>query len=167
MARQCTKKNSDTIGKQLISALVEELKCFESVSKKLKTGSPSQMDIYDSKVSLEELVRDFGEKYPLTSLRPNSNIINDPDFENTIAKIQGGSEGLINNREKRACAHFLRDGAPNSILNTLDQELGYADRVLLADQQEKRARLEKSKCRCAKHVTSQNNICKRLFSQAK
>ena len=111
------------------------------------------------KFLLDGLVRDFGEKYPFTSLRPNASIINDPDFESGTAKLQGGSE--------RAFAHFLRDGVPDSILNSPDQELGYADRVLLAGQQEKRARLEKSKYRSAKHVTSQSNICERLFSHAK
>ena len=69
--------------------------------------------------------------------------------------------------ESIKCAHFLRDGAPDSILNSPDQKLGYADRVLLAGQQEKRACLEKSKYRSKKHVTSQSNISERLLSRAK
>ena len=67
---------------QLISALLEDLKCFQSVSKKLQTGGPLQMNIYDSEVLLDGLLGDFGVKYPLTS-----SIINDQDFENGIAKI--------------------------------------------------------------------------------
>ena len=72
----------------------------------------------------------------------------------------------MSNREKRACSHFLRDGDPETILNSPDQYLiGYADRVLLAAQQDKRARFEKFKYRSAKHVTSENNICELLLSQ--
>ena len=49
-------------------------------------------------------------------------------------------------REKRACSHFLKDGAPEVLaMNTPIQELGYADRILQAGMQSKRARIEKSK----------------------
>ena len=152
---------------QQITALVEDLKCFESVSKMLQTGGAAQMDMYDSKTLLDGLVNDFGDKYLLSSLRPNAPIINDPDFESGIAKIQGGAEATMTSREKRACSRFLKDGALEVTMNSPVQELGYADRILQAGLQNKKARIEKSKYRPTKHVTTQSNICERLFSQAK
>ena len=51
-------------------------------------------------------------------MRQNAPIINDPDFESGIAKIQGGTEASMAPREKRACSHFLEDGAPEAAMNT-------------------------------------------------
>ena len=54
----------------------------------------------------------------LKSLKKSAHIVNDPNFESAIVKIQGGQESTLNPSEKVAVRHFLKvseaAGSPNA-----------------------------------------------------
>ena len=82
--------------------------------RKLQTGGPLQMDIYDSKVLLDWFVHDFEEKYPLISLQPNASIISRSRFwewgsQNTRRVDKQSWEKSLCSFVERWCARFYQD----------------------------------------------------------
>ena len=151
-----------------IIALVDDLRKFESVSKLLQTGGSSQVNLYECRNIFDGLLRDFRPKYPLSALQKNSPIVNDPNFENGIAKLQAGEELDLTRSEKDAVRIYLRSDS-DYCNNTEDDEaeVGYAEKILQSAQNLKKRKVEISKYRCTSHVVCTSNTCERLFSAAK
>jgi hypothetical protein len=122
-------------------------------------------------VSFDGLIEELGDKYPFTHLKPYAAIVNNPDFENGIAKLQGGAEGTLTIEEKEAVAIFLivdEEEEDNDVVQAAGvPRLGFAERLLRTAESNKRRRVGKSKYRCTRHVIATSNICERLFSRAK
>ena len=151
-----------------IIAIVDDLRKFESVSKLLQTGGSSQVNLYECRNIFDGLLRDFRPKYPLSALQKNSPIVNDPNFENGIAKLQAGEELDLTRSEKDAVRIYLRSDS-DYCNNTEDDEaeVGYAEKILQSAQKLKKRKVEISKYRCTSHVVCTSNTCERLFSAAK
>jgi hypothetical protein len=84
---------------RLIS-LHEDLRCFESISKKLQGSGVNSLTLYEARKLFDRLLDDFGNKYPLSQLKATSPLVNNPHFENGIIKVQSGSEDRLTRAEK-------------------------------------------------------------------
>ena len=71
---------------QAIQSLINDLKKFESVSKKLQSGGNQRLDLLEARSLFEGLLRDFQSKYPLTHMRADSNIITNRPRERSNSK---------------------------------------------------------------------------------
>ena len=87
----------------------------------------------------------------LSHLRKNGAIVNSPNFENGIVKIQCGNEGSLS---VPGIEHPPAAG----------EEETYAQRFLRTGASASQRRRLNSKYRSTKHVSSQVNLCERLFS---
>ena len=156
---------------QSLQALIANLKIFESVSKMLQSGGGNRVDLHEARSLFDKLVADFGEVYPLTHIRRDADIINNPHFENAIIKILDDREAALTIEEKEASAIFLKnpdnDEENNDVDDGDDDALGYAAQILRNTQQRKRARAGTSDYRSVRHVSSTTNIVERLFGKAK
>jgi hypothetical protein len=76
------------------------------VSKMLQSGGSKTLTLHESRELFDGLIVDFGGKYPLTALRTDSGLVNNPRFENGIIKIQAGNEEQLTKLEKDAVAIF-------------------------------------------------------------
>ena len=96
------------------------------------------MNLYKCPDIFGGLLRDFGAKYPLSALRKESSIVNDPNFENGIAKIQAGEEFDLTRSEKDAVRIYLHSDSDCN--NTEDDEagVGYAEKILQSAQKIKK-----------------------------
>ena len=133
-------------------------KC-ERASNLLQTGgSTSQVNLYECRNIFDGLLRDFRPKYPLSALQKNSPIVNDPNFENGIAKLQAGEELDLTRSEKDAVRIYLRSDS-DYCNNTEDDEaeVGYAEKILQSAQKFKKWKVEISKYRCTSHVECTTN----------
>ena len=111
-------------------------------------------------------------QYPLSQLKANSVLVNNPPFENGVIKIQSGNEDRMSRAEKDAVTRYLKPavtaaGNEEKEGEPPEQHKAYADRVLSMAQQDKRQRIDTSKYRTTIHVLPQSNLCERLFSHAK
>jgi hypothetical protein len=149
---------------------VDDLKKFESVSKRLQGGGDKRVSVYGVRALFDKLIADFPDK-SLAHLRKNAAIVNNIEFENGIVKLQGGKESELTPREKTAVKIFLNQNSAAAVEsqedNEADDDEGYATRILNEAEVNKRARIEKSKYRGTLHVASTSNMCERLFSLAK
>jgi hypothetical protein len=93
---------------QAIQLLVDDLKKFKSVSKKLQSGGTETVDLSKARALFAALVKDFGIKYPLSHIRETSNIINNSDFENGVIKILEKRESLLTEDEKKIGFHLFK-----------------------------------------------------------
>jgi hypothetical protein len=84
-------------------------------------------------------------------------------------KIQGGNEDELTGDEKEAVSIFLlnADAAALPAPPAPAAPLSYAERLLEAGHQAKKAREDTSRYRKVSHVVATSNTCERLFSQAK
>ena len=142
---------------------------FESVSKALQGGGDSTLTLYEARRLFDTLLTDFGGDYPLSQLRKDSDLVNDPAFENGIIKIQSGEESLLTRHEKEAVSMYLlpNAGADISDDDEANDAAGYAERILDEAHKDKRRKVDFSKYRSTIHVLPQSNLCERLFSLAK
>ncbi len=156
---------------QALQSLVSNLKKFESVSKTMQGAGPNRLNLLQVRTLFDKLVADFGEKYPLTHIRRDATIINNPNFENGILKILDGREDEMTRAEKSACAIFLKDpdGDQQTEAELAEEEddVGYAASILRTSQQAKRARGSVSAYKEVDHVSPQTVIVERLFGKAK
>ena len=155
---------------QALQSLVSNLKKFESVSKTLQGAGPNRLDLLQVRTLFDKLIADFGELYPLTHIRRDASIINNPDFENGILKILDGREAAMTRAEEIACAIFLKDHdqqAEAELVDGEEEDLGYAASILRNSQQAKKARGSVSAYRDVRHVSPNTVIVERLFGKAK
>ena len=96
-----------------LNSLFDDLGHFESVSKALQGSGLNSRTLYEARELFDNLLEDFGTKYPLSQLKANSVLVNNPNFENGIIKIQGGREDRLLRAEKEAVSLYLKtaDGA--------------------------------------------------------
>ena len=153
---------------QDIIFLVEELQKFESCSKILQNGSNQRLNLLDARNLFDGLVEDFGTKYPLSHLRKDSTIIENPDFEKGVVKILDGRENELTRAEEIAVSIFLKDEVGNeSVASSPGQNSDYAA-MLLRRENRKRPREEsKSKYRKLRHISPTSSVCEVLFSKAR
>jgi hypothetical protein len=151
--------------KNLIDSLDEAFKMFESVSQALQSGGTERKTLAQSALLFEGLIRDFSRhpieefRSTLPQLASDAPIINNPDFENGIIKIQDGLESQLTPDEQHAVQRFLKP----VVLEDADEieNLTYAERIL----NQKRQRT--SAYRCTNHILPDSNICERTFSRAR
>jgi len=101
----------------------------------------------------------------LSHLRKNGAIVNSPHFENGIVKIQCGNEGSLSAQEKSAVKMFLVPGIEHP--PAAGEEETYAQTFLRTGASANQRRRLNSKYRSTKHVSSQVNLCERLFSSGR
>jgi hypothetical protein len=65
-----------------LNSLCEDLRCFESISKALQGSGIHTLTLYEARKLFDSLLEDFGGKYPLSQLKTNSVLVNNPSFEN-------------------------------------------------------------------------------------
>ncbi len=84
-----------------ILKLFEYLKYFESVSKSLQASGTERKSLADARALFNELCKHFDRindpdiDTNLQHLRKNGAIVNNPNFENGIVKIQNGNEDSL------------------------------------------------------------------------
>ena len=96
-------------------------------------------------------------------IKPGSDVVHSPDFENGIVKIQGFAENTLTDAEKRAVKIFLIEGEQIEEEDT--QDLGFADQLLASTSSRKKAKT--SAYRDTRHVHPTTNLLERLFSRCK
>jgi hypothetical protein len=152
-----------------INSLVSDLSQFESVSKALQGGGDSTLTLYQARRLFDKLLTDFGADSPLSQLKKDSDLVNDPAFENGIIKIQSGEESSLTRHEKEAVSMYLLPDSSADVGDDdeADDEAGYAERILDEAHRDKRRKVDSSKYRSTVHVLPQSNLCERLFSLAR
>ena len=73
-------------------------------------------------------------------IKPDSDVVHSPDFENGIVKIQGGVEDALTDAEKRAVKGFLIEDEQIEDEDAQSEDLGFADQLLASSSSRKRAR---------------------------
>ena len=63
-------------------------------------------------------------------IKPDSDVVHSPDFENGIVKIQGGVEDALTDAEKRAVKGFLIEDEQIEDEDAQSEDLGFADQLL-------------------------------------
>lgn len=141
----------------------------------LQKGGEEQVDLFLCRQLFDGLIRDLGGKYPafkryLTSF---SNIVNNPDFENGIIKLQSGKEEDLTVSECAALEIFLIDKTgqtfdPRNVDSQGEEEkLDYAETIRRNAVKSNKRKSNKSLYRSVAHCISTSNVCERLFSLAK
>ena len=102
-------------------------------------------------------------------IKPDSDVVHSPDFENGIVKIQGGVEDALTDAEKRAVKGFLIEDEQIEDEDAQSEDLGFADQPLASSSSRKRARARAmtSAYRDTRHVHPTTNALERLFSRCK
>ncbi len=100
-------------------------------------------------------------------IKPCSDVVHSPDFENGIVKIQGSVEDTLTAAEKRAIKIFLIEGEQTEAETAQSEDLGFADQLLASSSSRKRARerAKTSAYRNTRHVHPTTNAVERLFSR--
>jgi hypothetical protein len=159
----------DSIPTQLENARMleytDKLAKFESVSKALQKSGDKRLNVYQSRVLLDKLITDYGNEFPLTSLRKDARIVQNKHFENGIYKIQGGLESTLTRAEEKAVEIFQKPNAQE--IEQRNDEENYADAILQEAAAMKRRRTSASKYRCTNHVSPTTNIVERANSHGK
>ena len=73
----------------------------------MQGAGPNRLDLLQVRTLFDKLVADFGGKYPLTHIRRDATIINNPNFANGILKILDGRETAMTRAEAIACAMHI------------------------------------------------------------
>lgn len=145
-----------------IAQLIASLADFESVAKSFQFSGDKQPNQEDARVLFDSLLAAYPAK--ADALRPylaaDAPIVNNPDFENALVKIQGGKESELTENEKYSVRIFKKRGAPPTVPEV--RQLSFAER-----HSNKRQRTDVSAYRCTLHCKIDNNNCERLFSTAK
>ena len=164
---------------QYILTLLTHLKIFESVSKALQSGGTERKTLADARVLFDGLIKyveeiDRNDPFygaSIDHLKTNHEIVNNPDFENGIIKIQNGQENALTREEKSAVRIFLKPVAP--IVPEIQAEApdqngaGFAADLLRRAHEDKRRRLATSKYQDVTHVSPTTVINERLFSNCR
>lgn len=156
-----------------LNALHLVLRDFESVSQVLQRAGDETLTLYQSRLLFNKLLLTYGDLYELSQLKPDSELVCSPDFENGIIKIQKelSDTNKLFPREKIAVSRYLKTNAvahAEEEEEEEEEELGFADSVIAETQRAKRRRVEVvEKYVSTIHVLSQSNLCERLFSLAK
>jgi len=98
-------------------------------------------------------------------IRTNYHLINNPNFEKGIVKVQRGNEGNLTAAEASAIKRFQlprAEDAEEDVAHADETDENFADTIL-----NKRPKTSLSKYRSLKHLSATSNVCERLFSKAK
>jgi hypothetical protein len=156
--------------KTTLSNLIRKLADFESVAKGLQGGGVNRVSRYEARKSFNDLLNTHErQNHLIPHLHKNGTIVNNPDFENGIVKIQAGVETDLNDYEKEAVKIFLKPvtEAPVRVDPVTPIPTSFFQRSVERANSEKRQRLSDSSYRSTEHVSATSNIAERLFSAAK
>jgi hypothetical protein len=145
----------------------------------LQSGGTERKTLADARVLFDGLIKYVEEIDPndpfygasIDHLKTNHEIVNNPDFENGIIKIQNGQEAALTREEKSAVKIFLKPVAP--IVPVIQAEApdqnraGFAADLLRRAHEDKRRRLTTSKYQDVTHVSPTTVINERLFSNCR
>jgi hypothetical protein len=153
----------------LIITMLDDLGKFESVSKVLQISGEGQPDMFGARCLFDELLAEFHvQRASLHHLEAYDSIVNNPDFEMGLVKIQSGREAELSVAEKEAVKIFKKTpAAVAAAAAAAAPVVGFADQVLIAAAQQKKQRLLETEYKDTRHVKVDNNNCERLFSLAK
>lgn len=139
--------------------LLRQLKDLDSVTKALQDA---RHGLYDARLLFEGVM----DKHPSTRSRlgTRSNLVDNPIFENAVAKVQAANEAALTSSERKSIAHLLRDEQSRPQEDTGSEGFSFAERLL------KRRRLnesqQKSRYLDLRFILATSNLCERLFSLA-
>ncbi|KAG6958822.1 hypothetical protein JG687_00009145 [Phytophthora cactorum] len=142
----------------LLGKLLEELKAFESFSKKLQNTDGLSLldvrDIFDALIAEHPGVEDY--------LGTEAGIVQQPEFENACVTVLVGTADSLTECQRSLLLPFAAPATTPPLVE--DKTLGFADRAL-----------EKRKLQCEMPceypeiavIPPTTNICERFFSQSK
>ena len=171
-----TSKIPSAVEHQDIIRLVEHLKKFQGITLELQLGGTERCTLEEERKMFDDIIRRI-ENLPdddpfsgtvLSHLKVDSSIINNPDFENGIIKIQSGKEADLTDSEITAVKIFKKPASiPQNHAAGSPEPTGYASSIREILRAEKRQRIETSDYRRTLHVSTTSNICERLNSNAR
>ena len=156
--------------KVIISNLTKKLADFESVAKGLQGGGVNRVSRYEARKSFNDLLTTHERgNCQNPHLHKNGAIVNNPDFENGIVKIQAGREADLSTYEKDAVKIFLKpnQAPPVRAEAVTPVATSFFQRSVERANSEKRQRLSDSSYRSTEHVSFTSNVAERLFTVAK
>jgi hypothetical protein len=143
-----------------LDELLAAMRIFESISKAIQGEGTERQSLSDVREMFDGLYDTF-MRYPVLSLRKrldhlraDSDIVNNPDFEKGIVKIQRGE--ALSAAEELAVKMFKR---PNAAATPEGAHINYAEMFKKKQKMSEYLRTE--------HVLVDSNICERCFSQAR
>jgi hypothetical protein len=165
--------------------LLTVLRDFESTSKSLQQAEDKTLNLYESRYLFDALIAKYDHLHELSQLKPNSDLVCSPHFENGIIKIQRGldTHNKLSVCERNAVKRYKKtdsvdddsllnndvNNSPNpAAMSFAESALAEVQRGKKRKQDDRRSQeTESPKYRCTHHVLSQSNLCERLFSLAK
>jgi hypothetical protein len=168
-----TSKIPTAVEHEDITHLVEHLQKFESITLEMQLGGTERCSLEEERAFFDDIINKIENIPPddkfagavLYHLHTDSDIINNPDFESGIIKIQSGREHLLSPQEVDAVKIFKKPAAPRTAPPPTSAT--YASSIRESVRAEKRLRTELSEYRKTLHVSTTSNICERLNSNAK
>jgi len=141
-----TSKIPTAVEHEDITHLVEHLQKFESITLEMQLGGTERCSLEEERAFFDDIINKIENIPPddkfagavLYHLHTDSDIINNPDFESGIIKIQSGREHLLSPQEVDAVKIFKKPAAPrtappptsatyaSSIRESVRAEKGYA-----------------------------------------
>jgi hypothetical protein len=171
-----TSKIPTAVEHQDIIALVEHLKKFQGITLELQLGGTERCTLEEERRMFDDIIQRI-ENLPgddpfagavLSHLKSDSAIVNNPDFENGIIKIQSGKEAELTDAEVTAIQIFKKPDilSRNQVVGS-PEPAAYASSIRDSLRAEKRQRTEASQYRKTFHVSTTSNVCERLNSNAR
>ena len=153
----------------LINTILTSDQSFASAGRALQRGVSNQLELVHVRTIFDKLIEQYSDS--VEKLGSNSELVQTPDFENGVCKVQALDERLLTANERKALKRFLLP------LNQEDEESEHesGDEEVQTDwaqdcidvwDSRKRRKLAVSKYRSMKHVSPTSNVCERLFSRA-
>ena len=140
-------KMPTAIEKQRINKLVKVLKELETASKKLQEDDPKN-DLYFVRTLFDELINYIMAELDIDlspKIGANASIVQDPDFENAVVKIQAGNEDQLTVSESLKVIKFSKPTSDDAVGEpTSDEErpnVSIVEREAQGIGREKKARV--------------------------
>jgi hypothetical protein len=151
-----------------IADLCEVLEKCNDCSLLLQHDDPEKVTLQTTRVAFDDISTLIGGRFPLfaAKLKPNADIVHNPDFESAVVKIQAGKESSLTPREKCAVSSFLLEDRDVNDRNEADAiEETYTQRIMRKAEEQRT--VKRSKYRPLLHLCPTSVVVERLFSRAK
>ncbi|KUF85443.1 hypothetical protein AM587_10000113 [Phytophthora nicotianae] len=141
-----------------LETLLDELKAFESSSKKLQSAEGLSLldvrDIFDALITEHSGVESY--------LAPDAAIVQQPEFEDACISVLMGKADTLTEQQRALLLPFAAPTSPRQGVD--DEELSFVDRAL---EKRKLQREQPSEYPEIAVIPPTSNVCERFFSQAK
>ena len=146
--------------------LLNILEDVQSVSQELQRGDPEKNNLYTARLLFDNLIKDYPRLGFEIYVGINSQIVHDRAFESAMVKLQGPVEVALTLAEKDAVKVFKETAGDSSTdVREERQNESYAQKVLReASEKRSKKKSKNGEYRAVLHVSSNSNICERLFS---